>query len=100
PDVGPVPRAAGSVSLAPASDHSGPTTVRLVTSRNSGKSRMRESRTYGSVRAKAEWLSYSTNLDGPGWNLCEEVYRSMGSPATDALVSCEPTADRSAFSDS
>ena len=23
---------------------------------------MRESRTYGSVRAKAEWLSYSTNL--------------------------------------
>lgn len=22
---------------------------------------MRESRTYGSVRAKAEWLSYSTN---------------------------------------
>ena len=25
-----------------------------------GKSRMRESRTYGSVRAKAEWLSYST----------------------------------------
>ena len=27
-----------------------------------GKSRMRESRTYGSVRAKAEWLSYSTTL--------------------------------------
>jgi hypothetical protein len=26
------------------------------------KSRMRESRTYGSVRAKAEWLSYSTTL--------------------------------------
>lgn len=25
-----------------------------------GKSRMRESRTSGSVRAKAEWLSYST----------------------------------------
>ena len=23
---------------------------------------MRENRTYGSVRAKAEWLSYSTNL--------------------------------------
>jgi hypothetical protein len=32
-----------------------------VTSR---KSRMRESRTYGSVRAKAEWLSYSTIADG------------------------------------
>jgi hypothetical protein len=30
------------------------------------KSRMRESRTYGSVRAKAEWLSYSTTLrSGP-----------------------------------
>ena len=25
-------------------------------------SRMREIRTYGSVRAKAEWLSYSTNF--------------------------------------
>ena len=24
---------------------------------------MRESRTYGSVRAKAEWLSYSTTLN-------------------------------------
>jgi hypothetical protein len=29
------------------------------------KSRMRESRTYGSVRAKAEWLRYSTNFQGP-----------------------------------
>lgn len=28
-----------------------------------GRSRMRESRTYGSVRAKAEWLSYSTIID-------------------------------------
>ncbi|MFQ5668766.1 MAG: group II intron reverse transcriptase/maturase, partial [Candidatus Binatia bacterium] len=27
-----------------------------------GRSRMRASRTYGSVRAKAEWLSYSTNI--------------------------------------
>jgi len=26
---------------------------------------MRESRTYGSVRAKAEWLSYSTTIRGP-----------------------------------
>jgi hypothetical protein len=25
---------------------------------------MREIRTYGSVRVKAEWLSYSTNLGG------------------------------------
>jgi hypothetical protein len=27
-----------------------------------GKSRVRESRTPGSVRAKAEWLSYSTTI--------------------------------------
>jgi hypothetical protein len=27
-----------------------------------GKSRVRESRTPGSVRAKAEWLSYSTAI--------------------------------------
>ena len=29
-----------------------------------GKSRVRESRTPGSVRAKAEWLSYSTTTLG------------------------------------
>ena len=29
-----------------------------------GKSRMRESRTSGSVRAKAKWLSYSTVTGG------------------------------------
>jgi hypothetical protein len=29
-----------------------------------GKSRVRESRTPGSVRAKAEWLSYSTTTSG------------------------------------
>ncbi len=29
-----------------------------------GKSRVRESRTPGSVRAKAEWLSYSTTIMG------------------------------------
>jgi hypothetical protein len=29
-----------------------------------GKSRVREIRTPGSVRAKAEWLSYSTNSAG------------------------------------
>lgn len=34
----------------------------MLTSIDSGRSRMRESRTYGSVRAKAEWLSYSTNI--------------------------------------
>jgi hypothetical protein len=28
---------------------------------------MRESRTYGSVRAKAEWLSYSTNHTDKEW---------------------------------
>jgi hypothetical protein len=28
-----------------------------------GKSRVRESRMPGSVRAKAEWLSYSTTID-------------------------------------
>ena len=30
-----------------------------------GKSRVRETRTPGSVRAKAEWLSYSTYPTGP-----------------------------------
>jgi len=30
---------------------------------------MRESRTYGSVRAKAEWLSYSTSFCGSGQKL-------------------------------
>jgi hypothetical protein len=30
-----------------------------------GKSRVRESRTPGSVRAKAEWLSYSTTIESP-----------------------------------
>ena len=29
-----------------------------------GKSRVRESRLPGSVRAKAEWLSYSTTIRG------------------------------------
>lgn len=29
-----------------------------------GRSRVRESRTPGSVRAKAEWLSYSTTIHG------------------------------------
>lgn len=28
---------------------------------------MRESRTYGSVRAKAEWLSYSTIILSPAY---------------------------------
>jgi len=36
-----------------------------------GKSRVRESRTPGSVRAKAEWLSYSTGTaPGQGVNHC------------------------------
>ena len=30
-----------------------------------GRSRVRESRTPGSVRAKAEWLSYSTTTPSP-----------------------------------
>jgi hypothetical protein len=34
---------------------------------------MREIRTYGSVRAKAEWLSYSTILDPWRFELSSEV---------------------------
>jgi hypothetical protein len=32
-----------------------------------GKSRVRESRTPGSVRVKAEWLNYSTTTRSTGW---------------------------------
>jgi len=46
--------------------------MRRVTS---GKSRVRESRTPGSVRAKAEWLSYSTTTLEAEWPLLDlEIY--------------------------
>src|SRR5262249_22632685 len=60
PHLGPLQSDARALSSATASDHSslgGSDGMRRVTS---GKSRVRESRTPGSVRAKAEWLSYST----------------------------------------
>ena len=45
------------------SDHASLCDVTPVRGVTFGKSRMRESRTYGSVRAKAEWLSYSTGAN-------------------------------------
>ena len=45
---------------APATDHSSLGAEAGITRVTLGKSRMRESRKSGSVRAKAEWLSYST----------------------------------------
>lgn len=42
--------------------HSSPRGSRCPTWVTFGKSRVRESRSLGSVRAKAEWLSYSTSI--------------------------------------
>jgi len=58
-------RSARTVPLADPSYHSPPTCHGTVTRVTLGRSRMRESRTYGSVRAKSEWLSYSTSLATP-----------------------------------
>jgi hypothetical protein len=60
---------------------------------------MRESRTYGSVRAKAEWLSYSTTLGGGsatwirrgwavGWRIRHPV--RWAGPATDSAPGVLP----------
>jgi RNA-directed DNA polymerase len=46
--------------FARSTNHSFPTAGRLLTRVNFRKSRVRENRLLGSVRAKAEWLSYST----------------------------------------
>ena len=50
----------GSLPVAYASDHSPLGKTHSMTRVILGKSRVRESRMPGSVRAKAEWLSYST----------------------------------------
>jgi hypothetical protein len=50
---------------ADASDHPSLVGANGVTRVTLGKSRVRESRTPGSVRAKAEWLSYSTSIAPP-----------------------------------
>ena len=55
---------ARALPLAVASDHSPLGGTRGLTRVTFGKSRVRESCTPGSVRAKAEWLSYSTVTGG------------------------------------
>ena len=50
-----------------------------------GKSRVRESRTPGSVRAKAEWLSYSTTtLRAMALRTVDALWKALGwdSPGT------------------
>jgi hypothetical protein len=42
-----------------------------------GKSRVRESRTPGSVRAKAEWLSYSTMIHQNAYRIVPPPHGSM-----------------------
>src|SRR3954452_1286583 len=69
PHLGPLQSDARALSSTTASDHSplgGSDGMMQVTL---GKSRVRESRTPGSVRAKAKWLSYSTttNAIGHAW---------------------------------
>jgi hypothetical protein len=51
---------AETLSLAPVADHSPLDGGARMTRVTLGKSRMRESCASGSVRARAEWLSYST----------------------------------------
>jgi hypothetical protein len=60
PELGCLQGNAQTLSLAPAADHSPLDGGKGMTRVTLGKSRMRESCTSGSVRAKAEWLSYST----------------------------------------
>ena len=65
PHLGPLQSDARSLSSTTPSDHSSlgrPDSMTWVTP---GKSRVRESHTPGSVRAKAEWLSYSTVILAP-----------------------------------
>jgi hypothetical protein len=50
------------LALAATSDHASLDTTSGLMRVTSGKSRVRESRPPGSVRAKAEWLSYSTMI--------------------------------------
>ena len=46
---------------------------------------MRVSRTYGSVRAKAEWLSYSTNPRQPNVSLTPELEKFVESKVESGL---------------
>src|SRR5262249_47397863 len=64
--MGAIQRNPGAFPASSPDDHASPVNTPRLTWVTLGKSRMRESRTYGSVRAKAEWLSYSTNLAGRG----------------------------------
>ena len=49
---------------------------------------MRESRTYGSVRAKAEWLSYSTTLRDRRWPPC--CFTEMGLAMLSSVLGSKP----------
>src|SRR5207237_8981532 len=64
PHLGPLQSDARALSPTTASDHSPLGGADAMTRVTLGKSRVRESRTPGSVRAKAEWLSYSTTTGG------------------------------------
>ena len=64
PYLEPLQSDARALSPTPASDHSPLGGADGMTRVTLGKSRVRESRTPGSVRAKAEWLSYSTATRG------------------------------------
>src|SRR5689334_16267124 len=64
-DLGRLQRAAPALSPPNTPNHASVRGAEGLIGVTFGKSRMRESRTYGSVRAKAKWLSYSTILAQP-----------------------------------
>src|SRR5438094_4809130 len=90
--MGTIQRVAGTLPIALDSHHSparGVLGPRWVTF---GRSRVRESRTLGSVGAKAEWLSYPTNPSHGTWRWTPRPRaphgRRRGLPAGSGQIIC------------